>query len=447
MKFPSLIFISIFVFFLTGCETENPTDLPIEQEIPKEDPKEEETPKPETYFTLNVDANYNNAILNSGYIIIHDANGELLDFKEYAPGTNLIFESEEGDTVSDKITITQFSHTDFGGNEDYYAINTFPLIDKGATWDFFRGINTFNPNGKFDVRLNDVPDWKYYNLSNKHGHGVRGSSFYKYFNNPEDAEPFIAIEKTDHFNENDFILSVVDENSDLKYADILDVQQNDSIVLNNSELTFFDSYLEVALPDYDRFFHSVQGYETDQDFDADGLILNESTDYTFTEKVDSIQLGYLSRFSRFRTFVNYNKGDYYQYRLKLYGPEPNEVVIPAEGSLMITDSTLTGFKFETDLSFQRQRSTWSTMRTFGSVDYSSTFWIVYAPNANDITVYNIPEEITQQYSNLDIDLLRHESTELFLQSDSYDSYLKRRWKETKIGSDYIEESMQFGKIR
>lgn len=443
-RLPILI-LALSTFFLISCGKDDPITPPIDQEDPKEDPKEEE-PQTETYFTLNVDANYNDAILNSGYIIAHDSNGELLDFKQYIPGNQLSFEGEKGAIVTDKITITQFTHNDFGGDQDFYVIRTFPSIDKGTTWNFIKGVSTFNPNGKFDVRLNDVPDWKYYKLSNRNGYGERGSSFYKYFNNPEDAEPFIAIEKTHRFNENDFILSVIDENSDLKYVDIPDVEQNDSIILSNADLISFDSYLDVNLPEYDEFFHSVQGYENGQDFDNDGLVLNESTDYTFTETVDNMQLGYLSRFSRFRTFVNYKK-ELYQYNFKQYGAKPNEVIIPSEGSLSIIDSTITNFKYETTLNFVRETSIWSHRRDFLDPDFSSTSWIVYAPNSNDIIVYSIPEEITQQYPNHDIDLLKHESTELFLQSDSYDAFLKRRLQETKIGSEYIEETMQFGKRR
>lgn len=445
----SFLTLSFLAFFLiVSCSKDNPVSPtpPADQEDPKEDPKDEE-PQKETYFSLNVDTDfYFTQIFKKGYLIIHDANGELLEYKEYGNGDQLVFETLPGETVTDKITITTLLHSQLGSGEDYYTISTYPMMNKATSWNFKTTPSTFNPIGEFDIRLNDVPGWEYYDLSNKDGFGSSGSSFYKYFNNPEDAEPFIEIDNIDWFENNDFLLSVIDGNLDLKYLDIPNVQQGDSLIFDATALKSFDGYLEVSMPDYDEFYHSVDGYEEMQSFDRDGLTLNSSAHYAFNDKVTNLKMGYLDRFSKFRTSLRLDRENY-SYSYRTYGGKPQSITVPEQGSLSILDSTLTNFQYETTLNPKREISIWSHRRDFLDPDFSSTSWFVYAENSNNIVVYELPEEIVQQYPNIDLELLNHESTKLYLQSDSYEASIKRRWKETQIETGYVEEYMLFGETR
>jgi len=437
------IFIFAFsTFLVVSCGKDDPITPPLEQE----DPKDEE-PQSETYFSLNVDGDfYFSEIFKTGYLIIHDADGQLLEYKEYGNGDQLVFETEPGNTVTDKITITTLLHSQLGSGEDYYSVSTYSMIDKATTWNFTSTPSNYIPNGEFDIRLNNVPDWAYYDLSNKDGFGSSGSSYYKYFNNPEDAEPFIEIDNAKWFENNDLLLSVIDGNSDLKYLDIPNVQQGDSLIFDATILQPFDSYLEVVMPDYVEFYHSVTGYEDLQDFDRDALTLNSSAHYAFDDKVTNLKLGYLDRFSRFRTSLRLDR-EKYSYSIKRYGAKPQSINVPEQGSLSISDSTLTNFNYTTNFNFKREISIWSHRREFSDPDFSSTSWYVYAENSNNIDIYELPGEIVQKYPNIDLELLKHESTRLYLQSDSYEASIKRKWKETKIGSEYIEETMLFGETR
>ncbi len=446
MKLSVIIPLFLFLFLITSCSKDDPTITPVDQETPNDDPiiEEEEITQEAPYFTFNIDSGYYfDSIFKEGYIIIHNDQGELLDFQKFANGGQLIFEAEEGQTVSDQLTITQFIHLELQQGEDYYTIFTFPLIAKSSEWNLTKGISTYNPSGEFDVTLTDVEGWKNYKLSNKDGHGPGGSSYYKWFNNPEDAEPTIEIDGTDWFSNNDFLLTIIDANSNVKYVDIANVQQGDSIVLSSSDLLDFDDYLEIDLPTHDGFSHGVYGFESAQNYESGGLALNVSYDYVFTEPVDQLKLGYLNRFSKFKTAVSVTEENYI-YKLEQYGAKPNAITLANKGTFTISDSTQTNFSYATDLTFEREKSVWSTRRDFFDSDFSSTSWLVYAPHTDTIDIYALPEAITDLYSNLDIDQIKHESTTLYLQSNSYQSFINRRFGTEKIDDGYVEESMLFG---
>lgn len=446
MKLSYLSFL-LLTFILIGCSKDEPVikEPEVEQkQDPQPDAEEEEETTPETYFELNVAIGYHASIFKEGYVVIHNSNGDLLNFMEYGDGSQLKFEATEAMVVTDKLTITQVVHSELGGGDDFYSIFTFPEITKGTVWNLERGESTFNPDGEFKVRINDVPGWKFYTVSNKDGHGPSGSSYYKWLNNPEDAEPFIDS-SPDWFPENDFLVSLIDGNQEMKYVDLSNVAQNDSIVLKSEDFQEYDNYLTIDMPDYERFGAKVQGFDSNQDFSQfGGLRVSSSVDYAYDDKTSEIVLGYLSRFSKFRTSINIEE-EGYEYSKSSYGERPSSIIIPEKGTMTISNDDLYNFSFDTNLSFVRQLSTWAIPFSVNlSGANNSTTWRVYSGQEIEPTVYALPDEIIARYTNINLESLKHKGTELFIQGDSYQDFMERRLGITKIQNGYIEEVMLFG---
>lgn len=444
MRIPFLSIILVIFLSFQSCSKDETTVPEVEQDDPIVMPEEEieEETTSDVYFEFNVDANYHLSFFSEGYIIIHNSNGDLLDFMEYGDGSQLKFENNDTSNVSDKLTITQLTHIILGGGDDFYTITTYPLVDKGTIWSFEATDSSNNADGSFSLTINDMPNWEYYSISNKNGKGRTGSSYYQWFNNPEDAQPTINT-SIDWYPENDFLVSILDGNLALKYADLLDVQQSDAIVLTSNDLLDFDSYLNVDLPDYEEFGTTVSGFQTDQDFDSGGFRVSSTSDYVYSEPPSTTQLGFLSRFNEYKISA-YIKSEGYLYNVSHYGTTPNELILPTKGAFTITDDDLFSFNFNTDVSYIRQRSIWRTPQIFSN-ENNSTRWIVNGEAAIDTLVLPLPEEIISRYSNLDLELLIHDSTELIMQGENYQDYINNLFDRTvKIESGYVEEAMSFG---
>ncbi|MGB7394591.1 MAG: hypothetical protein WA913_09375 [Pricia sp.] len=93
MKRYRLLFLLMPALLLTNCAKEQTLpDQPTAEEKPT--PNEPEESESKAYFTFNSN-NFQETSNLGEYLIIHDQEGELLDYRLYEPGSKVIFRGEE----------------------------------------------------------------------------------------------------------------------------------------------------------------------------------------------------------------------------------------------------------------------------------------------------------------------------------------------------------------
>lgn len=165
MKLLKFLFIfTLCILYINCSKSETPTTIS-DPEIDKgEEDTEPTTPQEpifETYFSLSVDESKDTSITDD-WILIHDFNGNVLDFKSFETGDQFEFE-DLNTNLTDQINISFFSFISTANSVlpyDQYTINTFNKIEKGSTWvykeiefpDYYS-----TSTGDFSVDIENVP--------------------------------------------------------------------------------------------------------------------------------------------------------------------------------------------------------------------------------------------------------------------------------------------------
>lgn len=257
MIYLRLPYIFLFTLFLTSCSKTEEKMFPENQQNTNVEEEEEEEPGgvpeqiTETYFTLNVAPDWLSEDSIDNWIIIHDENGELLAHKNFANGITLTFEALQKE-VTDIIHVTTLNVVTSTDSTKEYRIKTHTGIPKNSTWSFKKSVlNTLpltpNPKvGTFDIFVENLP--------NIHRHYLSG------INNISNAISEITtsdlqlahwklhIKNTDLHEQDHYILIILDENQSLKYIELEDIQDQETLHLDYHDFNDFDDYLNIELP-------------------------------------------------------------------------------------------------------------------------------------------------------------------------------------------------------
>lgn len=418
---PLLPFLLTTLLFINCSKDETPA--------PNPDAKEQLEPKPEVYFTLNVADNYTPQD-NEDWIIIHDNTGKILDYSQLENGSNYIFEALEND-LPNSFSITTFRHVLLTSSmASRFFLSTYPEILKGSIWNYSLSPNggprETNPTvpGLFSIEVQNIPGYIESTLSSLENISpIRSYTYQRGSNN-------LSLQEIDIYEDNNYLLSILDSNNDLKYTTVENVENNLQVVLNYNDFLNFDNYVIINLPNQEiEYTYFINGLAADIEYIGnDGfmyqhnLILSEGK-----LPFNQLKLGYLDEFAKNKTYFSITmKDEGYSYSYNKQGTRPEAIVIPEKPSFVINGESINNFEFTTSMEYLYSSSSWFALEEtsgpppeLGGPNPDSTNWTVFAaPNSNP-KIDEIPSQITAKYPNLNLDSLIYKNTNLYLKSRSY----------------------------
>lgn len=466
MKNQYLIFL-LSLLLLVGC-TESTEIIPeIDQEGEQnEQPQEpEEEIKNEKYFQLEINENLiteiqDNLIVDN-WIFISTLTGEVLDYKPFESGDIIEFEKLSTE-IPDFFNITLLSSfRDIVQDNSTYRLITYSKINKGSKWYLKPEEDTdalsLSRGGKLEdviLFVNNVPpsDISGFNpqitFDISDTYGLTGESNQPLVTNIENDLYTLAINYDLYENSRESLVVVKDNNQNSKYAFISNSQADKEITLDYNSFKEFDNFLGFTLPTNTRFYFSrIQAFENIEDFSfSGGYFLNDSFSQNLTK--NPIPLVYLDQFENYLTSILVSTNDNYDYSYTKYGSKPEEILFPESiPSISINDKSIANFNFSTESNFKRHTSTWRFRSNNFSNSISerkSTDWNIHSQNSDPIVIFDLPEEIKELYTDINIENLNHSGTSLHINFDDYQEFISKRFASPVIDySSFSQESFIF----
>jgi len=442
MRFPYLILVFLFVLFLTGCSKDDPV-IPVPEKEVQPDPKPEEPegPQLETYFTFEAGPNSIVSPSTGDWIIIHKANGDLLDYKPIKNGETLTFQAL--DTVdTNEITVSLLIplETEFNKN---YIIRTYGKIEKGRTWNYdIKSSNSPQPTGQFNLTVSNIQNWLDYSLYSANGYGRFMDSYFHSLSTNDNDPNNLVLEDFFLYENNNYLLSIIDENRNPKYTWINNVQNNDQISIDgSSELRDFEQNVDLTLPEEATGFMYIASALADTA--ESSLQMYYVISPSDISGINSIRLGYLDDYQEFNTYLRYSFEDYsYSYSETGNGITTANID-PTKPTFAFSDTSHSNFSFETNADYVSYNSSWNTTSNDGTV-FTSTVWNVSAQEGFFPRINEMPEEFTDLYPNLNIDDLKLINTDIHLKTSTWENYIGDLFGDKEnIVLPSIKESMSF----
>ena len=430
MKYLLPFLLGIFLVF-ASCSGEGTTDPIIDDnEDPTGENPQEEEPELITYFTFEVSRNTADT---DDWVIIHDENGNLLDYKPFESGDTLVFEISEDEVQPNSLTITLLEYDNSITANMLHNLNTYPEVPMGSHWKHTDDAEPVNENyrgaatGNFFVSLSNAVTPKYQVLSDRKGLISYQNGFFQQL----EFNALIYDSSTIHY-------SIYDTNNDLKYFEIDGVSNDDQIFIDYTDFQSYDSYVEINLPVdvYPSHFliSEVTAFEEDRPMNMSGGVY---FNYVISENnaTSPYKLGYLNSYSKYHTFLFLSLSSH-AYFYEKYGAKPEEISIPENPTISVTNESISNFQFETNVDFQMKDVLWEVKEGSNMVDLVQTSWHIISTPGFMGTIGEIPEEIQQTYPSIKINELKLSSTSLHLDFITYPELIQREFITPELKTFY-----------
>lgn len=423
MRFPHLILVSLFVLSVTGCSKDDPvTPTPEKELIPEpkpEEPEEPTEPQLETYFTFNTGNSFDSS-MDDDWIMIHNGNGDLLDYKPYEAGETLLFQALDTVTI-ENITVTklQVRKNEFS---IFGLLESYPKLDKGRSWNYRTNVastNTVSSIGTFDLTVNNIPNWYEYNLRNKMNYGrLFPRRFHEGITGDTDPTNLILTD-FDLFEPNDMFFSIIDENRNPKYIWFDDVQDGDIIEIDGSvELQDFDDNIDIVLPqNLNDYNYSVLAHDEELNNYLHLYLFGNGNSIPTS---NSLRMGYLNAYDSYFSQVGYFFDDYSYYYSETSSRITPANINPVVPILTINDDSYSSFSYETSTEHLIFSSVWSSSSSENNYSKSLN-WVFRGPKNYSTTIKELPEEFATLYPELDFDSLEYKKTTLNIRTSDWES--------------------------
>ncbi|KAB7531046.1 hypothetical protein F8C76_05990 [Flagellimonas olearia] len=452
-----LLFVSLCLAI--GCSKE---EAPNEPPPVGSEPEPEPEPEPAVYFTLTVDnTNTTNTDYEDNWVIVYDSNGNVLDHKPYESGEVLEFTALDSD-VTDKITVTLFSYRErtIGYLEGETSLTcegslsnlvSYPGISKGSHWVMSRypsrlpSSSTPNNLGEFTLTVENIPRSgsvpEEYPILNNFNMNLEGNNFgnLSTLRFPEFGSGGTITHSTEYtkmvengirnLENTSYLMSILHAEEGLKYLFFQNPDQGSDLTIDYGNFQAFDSYAYFpVVPENERYTLQMVGYENETSFKT-------HTGYFCLEVNDvnngmQIPLGFLDRFTHYKTFFNINFGDH-RYHYRILGPKPNITSFPEKPSLAFTQNGINGFDFSTNANYIRRTDYFAGQEPISAENCHATYWKIECTQENYPQLSALPDELYTQYPNLvPFDQIKYGSSTIYLQDKEYDEFLRDQFDPT-----------------
>ena len=397
-SFPCLILLCLL---FPGCSREA-----TQNEIP-----EPEQFVSEVYFTFLSNVPSGEATIGQ-WVVVHDSNGQLLDFKSFETGQKLEFVSEY--PVTEYLWITRIGAVQYDTGKSY-SLQTTAGVTKGSEivlnatpspGDYFEAASA---GTEFQVHVTGIPGYPYMTANNTRFE-VGGGGSVSSPGNPPVSEATWDLNFYEGLPE--YYLTILDGNNMLKYLDF--TYEGSNIDVDYSEFSNYDSQYGVTLPETQDFFLiDVTGFAENAPFHTfNGAVLQRFYNFEFPDPpAQPLAYGYLDVFPKYRTVLTVQWEDRSYTRLE-YGARVEHMEVP-DPAFTVLDASRGGIRFQTDANYSTARHRWNSIEgTAAGEDQYITNWYIETPPGTEVIDLPLPEDILTAEPQLDVDGLNYYSTTL-----------------------------------
>lgn len=356
-------------------------------------------------FTLKVDSSYYTESTDN-WIVVHDENGKVLEFKSFESGDELVIETQKpinGNTLG--VTIIKYLPIPTSFESDY-RIDTYFNYPIGSQMT----LEQITPNedpvgnlvGTYTVKLTRNGYLDTYYLTNKYGRTCGGSGSINEVNSEINFQ--CSIEDIAQ----DYILIASDDQGNLRHQRLQDVQNASNFEIDFSEMQNFDEYFEFNFPQSSNVLLVVEGQEIGQ-LSENGYTLQ----YHFQSHThNKIKVGYLSSLTNYTTWFSSSPYTYFNKGSK---PDPN-FSFPALNGFSIQNKKIEKFTSTAVNDFIYRKSFFVYRDPTNSKLIVN--WTVNSSSPNHL-LEQLPDEILEIHPLLNFDNLAYSGTQFNFGTRSY----------------------------
>jgi len=436
MKTLKLIFLIVSAVLFTNCEEADPIEEIKKEQENTESEEETEEPQEITYFTYKA-PNYFNTSDSDDWLIIHDQDGQLLDYRAFEQEDVLVFKKMDSAlTSTNNLTITTFtSHLNQTSN--VHALNTHPLVPIGSSWNnqietdsfdennliasqlrngsAFTNIAASGKNSTHNITVSNVPGILKYNITSD----ITGVITADY--NSIDSN-VLTLENVNLSPGINYIIFIGDAEGGLKHL-FFEIDQNTTdLDLNYEDFVDYDQILETQLPSNSYLFSVSRGHSDTENIGR-GYEMTVELDFT---KPTTSKIGYIAGYERYTTHFHLTMDSGYGYRYFELSEAPlSEITILPKPSFTLIDKTPFAYQFITDIAYVRAKTTWRYEETLDDGTYVATNWNIQIPDTKALSIGQLPQELVfSAHPKLSLDKLKHGDTDLTIRGNDYTQLLE-----------------------
>ncbi len=414
------------LLFLSCSEENDPSsEAPeVEEQINDNPDDVEETAEEIVYFTYQ---DFQGEGLEK-WIILHDENGNLIDYQQTTNEAIDFFISE--DAVPEKVSVTKLVYSsDAAENNLYHSLETYTDLEIGSVWEDRSGSFEGNLIGSFNLEVDNISGVENILITASGGTLRAGNA-----NADEFSGTTLQLVDIPLYQDQEYVISIRDSNGLTKY--LLLVPDNDFDYSYDFEsFQEFDDALALELPPNNFNFIFTGGFKTND--------LNTYWNYghRFTEYIGGddgvFNLGYIDGYARYRTYVSITRDDF-AYQFQTIGDKVQDINIPDRPSFTIEDTNIYDLKFSSDLNPITKNTRHESIVVDVQNRYLNTTWLVYSTGISSQKIGRLPAEIIERYPNMDPDGLVLKAVSLFTQSFEQQQLFEDETSKRRTGNHTIE---------
>ena len=415
------------ICFLISCTEETE----IEESIAKEKPIPEE-PKEEVYLTYRLNEHSDTTEIEY-WVIVHNQDGELLDYKSIKEDSTLTFSAIDTALVNtEKLVVTTLSIDQYE-NHISHSLRTYTDIPKGFAWNSSeseeansslnekRNIvkNGYSNNkltskvGDYTITVNSVPAFLKYHIQSPETGVVA-------LNYTQIEGDRLQIENLELQPGIRYLISIGDTEELPKYTFFEISDDSKDITLDYTKFIDYDQVLETTLPENTYLVAVSKGFDNEE---ASGRGYEMTVEIDFKSPKIS-RIGYISGFKSYLTQFNLTLKNNYAYRFSELSKLPLEqITILEKPNFSIVQDSLYNFEFSTDISYLTTSSVWRSEEASSETFNNLTSWIISSANTSSHLLGSVPEELINLYPKLNLEKLKYSETSLDIQGKDYEAVL------------------------
>ncbi|WP_271768866.1 hypothetical protein [Aquimarina algiphila] len=391
-----------------------------------------------TYFTLKVNEFYIGEIVNSGYLIINDNEGDILAHTKIENDKEYIFKAKKGEE-KESFTVSRFIYRDRKSSQVNF-LSSFFNIKKGTIWNFEgsetnRSIANTKVIGKdtkiLNLKIQNIDGYSTVGISSNNGSLSTSSSF---TSNSIDYDPIVLQNK-----QNKFLITVHFELEKSKYFFIDNVQDQQEIIIDGSELKEFDSYIPINLPNDGNIYSKNL---------SANLTPEERFSTTWFSRIESEATSNFGVFENFYDFFidvyTSNDAENYRYSYIQESPTLESLTIqPYSTDFKLINSSLMAFEFTSNQKHNTKSSRWSNrIDNFVDNKFRYDSWSFRSNELPYQTMPKLPKELLDLYPHFKLEDLVYEETS-FSNGSTYESFFMSQNSIEDNNNTKFTESLTF----
>jgi hypothetical protein len=420
----------MLLFLSCSNENEMQSEDIEEQEEVSDNPDDSEASVEETvYFT------YQSSQIQGleNWIIIHDENGNLVDYKQITELDSVDFTLGE-DVLPNKLSATKLSYsTDGAGNSLSHSLLTYTDLEIGSVWEDRPNSFEGNLNGNFDLQVNNISDVENVLITTPSGILRAGSS-----NADEITGNALQLMDIPLYMDQEYLISIRGAEGLTRY--LLLMPENDiNYEYDYAALQEFDEDFALNLPPNDFNLCFTGGIKTN------GSNTYWNYGHRFGEYIGNasgvLNLGYVDGYERYRFGLTITRDDF-TYSLQSFGDRVMDIVIPDRPSFMVESADIYDLRFSSELNPVTKNTRHESIIIDEQDRRLSTTWLVFSTGTPSQQIGELPDELSERYPDMDLENLALKAVTLFTNSDEQQQLFEAETSKQRTGN-YTGESYAF----